>query len=483
MEDQVPGIDQLVDAGIAAARNGQPAEARSRLTKAVEQAPDNVRAWLWLSSVVDDPKDQERCLQQALAVAPEHAAARKGLALLQRRIVTASLKAGIAATQAGDEETARQQLMEVIERDDANLEGWLWLARVVDNAEDCEICYENVLTLEPENIEAQQALVRLRQDAEQDAEQTAEEPDPTEITPPPASATDPWEKLENEYRCHYCLAPTKPEDRRCPACQKKLFIKIRRRKKRSTGLWILLALQILQTLVSGGLMVVALYTINQLGTGSNSPFFLTTLLQMQYDLSPETMSALSDFWIYVLYLLFCLPFIYSATMLVGLYLRWPIVFYLLLIQAGLGFISSGLDLILSSNSFAIIPAVIAAALSLGYFVFILQLEDDFLSKKRRVLLRLDRDVREGVEFLRRGQEYTSHKMWALSALHFRHAALQLQSVDAYLALAIPCMKLEEYGLAERALSEAARMAPNHPQVAEFTHILEERQKSDQTPTE
>jgi hypothetical protein len=230
-------------------------------------------------------------------------------------------------------------------------------------------------------------------------------------------------------------------------------------------------------------MAIALYTINQLGTGSNSPFFVTTLLQMQYDLSPETLSALSDFWIYVLYLLFCLPFIYSATILVGLYLRWPIVFYLLLIQAGLGFLSSGLDLILSSNSFAIIPAIIAAALSLGYFIFILQLEDDFLSKKRRVLLRLDRDVRDGVEFLRRGKEYASHKMWALSALHFRHAALQLQSVDAYLALAIPCLKLKEHGLAERALSEAERISPNHPQVAEFTRILEERQKSGQISAE
>lgn len=529
MEGQGRAVNDLIRDGVAAAKAGRRSEARALLARAADRDPDNVQAWLWLSGVVEAPQDQERCLRRVLELEPGHTAARKGLEVVQKRILDASLEAGIAAAEAGDLEKARDLLMGVIERDEENVMGWLWLARVVDSPEDREVCYENVLTLDPRNAEAREALAELQGEAEQaPGGQDSEPLPPPEEFPVPAyeeevgvvgaggllvgeaepesefgtealveseapedmpgfeplpddeydREVDPWDRLEDEHRCPFCLAITEPEDRHCPECRKKLWIGVRRREDRSTGLWILIAIQIFQTLVSGAGAVLAVYFINVLLTGTDFPQLFSIVLESQYGVSPEAVAALTDTWIYVLYVLFFIPFIFSAILLVGLYLRWPIIFYLLVIQAALGFLSSVANFIISSNTVAIIPSVISALLSLGYLFFVLQLEDDFIPEKRRVLLRLDRDVRQGPEFLRRGKEYASLKMWALSALHFRHAAAQVRTADAYLALVIACMKLEEYDLAERALAEARAIAPGNAQVAEFSQMLEDRRREE-----
>ncbi len=62
----------------------------------------------------------------------------------------------------GDKETGRQMLEEILETDENNEEIWLWLSSVVETDEDREICLENVLALDPDNIVAQKGLEALQ---------------------------------------------------------------------------------------------------------------------------------------------------------------------------------------------------------------------------------------------------------------------------------------------------------------------------------
>lgn len=73
-----------------------------------------------------------------------------------------TLDEAIQAIRAGDVEEGRRILEEVLEVDENNEEVWLWLSSVVDNDEDREICLENVLALDPNNIVAQRGLEALQ---------------------------------------------------------------------------------------------------------------------------------------------------------------------------------------------------------------------------------------------------------------------------------------------------------------------------------
>src|SRR5512139_3715616 len=73
-------INLWLSDGIAAAKAGKRVEARELLLRVVEADENNVRAWLWLSSVVTTLEDRETCLQNVLALDPVNEAAQRGLA-------------------------------------------------------------------------------------------------------------------------------------------------------------------------------------------------------------------------------------------------------------------------------------------------------------------------------------------------------------------------------------------------------------------
>lgn len=68
------------------------------------------------------------------------------------------LQQGIVAARSGQREAARALLMQVVEGDERNEQAWLWLAGVVDGSEDIRTCLQNVLDLNPANLQAQQGL-------------------------------------------------------------------------------------------------------------------------------------------------------------------------------------------------------------------------------------------------------------------------------------------------------------------------------------
>lgn len=79
-------------------RAGQREEARTMLTAIVRAHPNFAPAWLWLSGVVKDPAKQRECLQRVLALDPENAAAKHGMAILDLDSIMASVSFALPIT-------------------------------------------------------------------------------------------------------------------------------------------------------------------------------------------------------------------------------------------------------------------------------------------------------------------------------------------------------------------------------------------------
>ncbi len=77
---------RMVAAGISAVKAGDVETARRLLFKAAQLHPTDATPWLWLSATTQDPSEQREYLENAFAADPNNSAARRGLALLSRKI-------------------------------------------------------------------------------------------------------------------------------------------------------------------------------------------------------------------------------------------------------------------------------------------------------------------------------------------------------------------------------------------------------------
>jgi hypothetical protein len=75
-------VNRLIEQGMAATRANLKEEAEDLLNQAITLAPNNERAWLWLSAVVEGIERQRECLNRVLEINPSNAFARAGLSFL-----------------------------------------------------------------------------------------------------------------------------------------------------------------------------------------------------------------------------------------------------------------------------------------------------------------------------------------------------------------------------------------------------------------
>lgn len=78
-------VAELLSRGIRAVRAREREQARSLLMQVIERDPYNEHAWLWLSGVMDDPRDMQVALANALTINPTNENARRGLDVLRQR--------------------------------------------------------------------------------------------------------------------------------------------------------------------------------------------------------------------------------------------------------------------------------------------------------------------------------------------------------------------------------------------------------------
>ncbi len=78
--------EDLFRHGRDAVKAGERQRGQQLLQQAVDYDRGHADAWLWLSATTDDPAEQKRYLEWAIAADPAHAGARRGLGLLTGRI-------------------------------------------------------------------------------------------------------------------------------------------------------------------------------------------------------------------------------------------------------------------------------------------------------------------------------------------------------------------------------------------------------------
>jgi tetratricopeptide (TPR) repeat protein len=410
----------------------------------------------------------------------------------------------------------RDLLMRLVEQDEENALAWLLLSDAVDSLDDQEICLENVLALDPDNDAAREKLALVRKQKEIQSPSSVEtisqstpspEPQTAETAragkpvslaaailredferrrPPPEPepvlpSTAPQDEFDNDYLCPHCAAQTHPDDRKCQACGADLWVKIRRREERSSWLWVALALQMGSTAwPAAAFLVTLVYIANAVGV--NNPLTLVPVyLGLPSSVSPDVANAALELVPrpYVLVFVFYLPI--SLTVLVGLYLRWKPIFYLLLISALLSFVLAGAGMILI-QSVDLTCGVGGVILALLMLLMIFQLEDDFFFDENRVLLRVDRGIATGLGFLVSGRRYAKRRMWAMAVIHLRRAVSWLPGrIDCHLELAVAYIHLKRYDLAAAALSAARRISPDDLRIEELTVLLDSLRPADSPP--
>ena len=89
---------QILQAGIAAAQQGDKARARQLLRQVTEQDPTQELAWLWLAGVAETLQDAQTCLEIALALNPDNQQAQEGLRWVQSQLSPKASAAEVTRT-------------------------------------------------------------------------------------------------------------------------------------------------------------------------------------------------------------------------------------------------------------------------------------------------------------------------------------------------------------------------------------------------
>jgi hypothetical protein len=82
---------------IQAAQQGDRERAYQLMRQVLVENPSYVPAWVWMSRLVDDTKQQRECLERALALDPSYAPAREGLENLRLREILTTARSIVVA--------------------------------------------------------------------------------------------------------------------------------------------------------------------------------------------------------------------------------------------------------------------------------------------------------------------------------------------------------------------------------------------------
>lgn len=143
---------------------------------------------------------------------------------------TELIQRGQAAARVGRRDEARDYLWRAVEMAPENIEAWLALAGVEDDPSAKVACFQRVLALEPDNVEAELGLEMLQPEAAPESEETAATEDELEaviaeasrrleeaVGPPPVGQVPPDDagaltcanhpNVETMLRCNRCGKP------------------------------------------------------------------------------------------------------------------------------------------------------------------------------------------------------------------------------------------------------------------------------------
>lgn len=227
-----------------------------------------------------------------------------------------TIEEAIQAARMGRKEAAQAMLMQIVEADPEEMLAWVWLSYVIDDLDEKETCYHNILTLDPYNEFARKGLAWLNE------HRPVQEP----VAPAP-------DEFDNDWLCPYCTALTTSTDTNCPRCRKPLFIRGRESPERSVWLWRAFFLQLF---IAFYILLFPLSYYALFATIREIPYPLSVwpvYLGLPNRLPPDTVAqALDILPIWAFWSALALA-VYALSLMVLLYLRVPYAHLIYLLTA------------------------------------------------------------------------------------------------------------------------------------------------------
>lgn len=427
-------IQTFLQQGIAAARAGQKNQAYETLLQVVELDENNVQAWLWLSTVIDDPADKLVCLENVLELDPSNRHAQAGLAKLARQKDALPVEAALVPPE---ESTSESETSPPQSPDPSP-------PKPVQEKESHSGRYRRLppqQTAKPQHLQGHASLAgALLKDSF--------------AVPAPADRDSVEDVFADKYLCPRCAAKTHPDDKKCGHCGYKLWVRKRLQEKPS----------VLYRLMFWGQL------------GGNVIYLLGMIYAIGEVLSHSGTSVIG----FLIFLgIGAVNIGYYLFWLVALIKRWKFVYILTLIGAVffLGAMATLTTLIaMNSTIFGTLicggPFVV---MGVGYFFMTLSMGADFAFNEYRVVLTVDTDVKTGATLMERGRRYAEQGLWAKAAVHFRRAAYQMsENVDTHLSLAVAYINLNMYDMALEPLQKAKQLDQLNPKIDELSALLHKK---------
>jgi len=156
------GFQEMLKKGISAAQNGDRDAARSLLARSTELDPKNEEAWMWLASVSDYPEELLAFLQNVLEINPSNERAIEWQKATQSLLAKTFVQRGIDAHSQADVDRARQFFEQALSHDAQCEMAWFWLGSIASSVDERTQCLQRVLEIDPQNVEAQNALNSIK---------------------------------------------------------------------------------------------------------------------------------------------------------------------------------------------------------------------------------------------------------------------------------------------------------------------------------
>lgn len=394
------------------------------------------------------------------------------------------LREGIAAARAGRNEQARELLLQAIALDEELETAWLWLSGVVDNPEERQICLENVLSLNPDNVAAQDGLRWLREQGSASPPQPQApsrpvlSPVPEESSPPqpPPSPRRSPVKIEIEpYGCPYCGGAIDNEEPRCSHCGRLVTV---RSRKRAGGMG--LAWLVFFFLLLGAVSWLEGFLISQLVEVGQLPQWMSQTavryLVGSALFSPEGIPGdLADFANVMIWFNYVLGGL-CVVAAVGLALKSRAVYFGSFLLAGFVVIATGTGLLIGLIGW--IPAILRLGLAAVSVKWLADNAITFEWETHYYNADTDQDLRTDMDYYNRGRQYREKGMWAKAAAHWKVAAqLAPGQAQYHVVLANAYVKIGYPAAALVAAERALALTPDDKDLRAFRDSLAELEES------
>jgi tetratricopeptide (TPR) repeat protein len=372
------------------------------------------------------------------------------------------LKDAVDALKNGNRVRARDLLLRVLHKDRDDEAAWWWLYQAVDDTPSQTRALENVLRLNPQHDEAQQALIDVRQ------KQLAAAKSET-FTFLTDSAPGDDRDLDDQFQCPYCGQRTGMEDRRCPHCRGGLFVRVARSGGSASLRLVVLLIGI--SLAAGVIEMIGPAMALGVAQGTADRAAFEGLLAFPFvALFFGNFLQLSRPAAFLLLQIYTVRAAVLAATLLSVRGRWRLGFYTALLSVVADLLLSAYLLV--TGDLGVVGAVLNGALALTIGVLLFGLSDEFAISPERLLVKPATTARSAMDFYKLGHHYRQRGMWAMAVAQWRKAVGLAPKVPQYYKhLGIGYAQIKYYDRSLRVLEEGRRQAPDDHDIAEVIALV------------